>query len=279
MKTILAFLCSLCISAVIFVGCDSPFPGLRHAPNESQKQARDAAARIAETIYVCGLPPNTEAGAALAAATRESSIDAGLPTSPLALDKLIPAGTAQAWAITQKQLDALRLKLSVLLKAASDNPNMKPALDLSASIPIPPDPVITDLERMAAAASAQAVKTTAATASAAASNRPTVAEVASAGIDWANNWLEILVGTGVLGGSAAVALRKYLATAKAVRDAAAGNESLKRSTDQIVQGVQTFLNSPQPDAAKDALKLSLGGQDTATKVLVDQLTSKTTVQP
>ena len=106
-QTILGTL--LPIAVVLTPGCDLQMAGLRLAPDETQKQAADAADALAGRLAVTGARPGAAATKALAKMTRPGAVYAGAPSTPLELESLadIEAGI---WKRKDDAIAAARLR-------------------------------------------------------------------------------------------------------------------------------------------------------------------------
>ena len=107
MQTIIGML--LPIAVVLTPGCDLQMAGLRLAPDETQKQAADAADALAGRLAVTGARPGAAATKALAKMTRPATVYAGAPSEPLELEALadIEAGI---WKRKDDAIAAARLR-------------------------------------------------------------------------------------------------------------------------------------------------------------------------
>jgi len=83
--------------------------GLRLAPNETQKQAADAADALAGRLAVTGARPGSAATKALAKMTRPAAVYAGPPSEPLELEVLADA-EANVWKRKDAAIAAARLR-------------------------------------------------------------------------------------------------------------------------------------------------------------------------
>jgi len=97
------------IAIVLTPGCDMQMAGLRLAPNETQKQAADAADALAGRLAVTGARPGSAATKALAKMTRPATVYAGPPAEPLELEVLADA-EANVWKRKDDAITAARLR-------------------------------------------------------------------------------------------------------------------------------------------------------------------------
>jgi len=273
--------------------------GLRFAPTEHQKQARDLAHRLAQRVQADGTPPGSLAGNSLVHATREAAAESGQPDEPVDLEALIPAGEAGAWRTRQQQIAALRTKFGLLLRGLTDQveriggmpagasvrelaslqAEARRAMETAAAVPVPDDPTVTQAERQAAQQAATAIRAVADQAADAAGRRPAALDVGEAIADEADFWYEqfapLLVALGVPSvGAVGLAIKRSRDVLKARRD----YDAARRSGTQIVQQNEAFMNSPlgaatvqvgdQTITAAEALKTFLGGQDAETREFV-----------
>ena len=104
------------ISAAVLVlamamgGCYGPAPGLRWAPDESQKQAGQIGADLGRAAATHGLPPESAAAQRLAATALAGSRYMGWPDQAVDTAALTPPAVRDAWRIRNEQVDRLRLR-------------------------------------------------------------------------------------------------------------------------------------------------------------------------
>jgi len=256
-------------------GCGGPFPGVRWAPNEEQKAARDVAHKVAIATQQHGLPPRTPAAGALVDSTMDATIDAGRPKAPIPIDALIPEGTATAWEVRTKQVDAYRAKTGLLLRGlqgqadrltglatemgAATGPvepavvarrlediaaNAGASIDVAATVQIPDSPSVSEAEQRAAQAVAASIHEIG-VAAAAAANRPvTPTDIAGKVVDEADFWhgqlAPILASFGIAIPGVAVAIKKGKDAVNARREF----EASRRSGGQVVNQAQAFMDGP-----------------------------------
>ena len=97
------------IAVILTPGCDMQMAGLRLAPDETQKQAADAADSLAGRLAVTGARPGSAATKALAKMTRPATVYAGAPSEPLELDALADM-EAGIWKRKDDAIAAARLR-------------------------------------------------------------------------------------------------------------------------------------------------------------------------
>ena len=97
------------IAVVLTPGCDLQMAGLRLAPDETQKQAADAADALAGRLAVTGARPGAAATKALAKMTRPAAVYAGAPSTPLELEALADI-EANVWKRKDDAIAAARLR-------------------------------------------------------------------------------------------------------------------------------------------------------------------------
>jgi len=211
---ILAIGCIVAIIAAVLSGCaGSIVPGLRLAPDESQKQSADAADCLAGRLAATGARPGSPAALALAKMTRPAAAYAGRPKTPIDLEPLAAVEAGQ-WRHKDDMVRAAGLRDDLRARAmdiavgrmadlasilAEKNASTAAILDRFAAIAtvsqmaddlagVIPDPSSPDetrspeAERIAAAA-AKAAETISAAASAAAVKRPDAATVIDKTLD------------------------------------------------------------------------------------------------
>ena len=100
---------SLLAAIVLLAGCDMQMAGLRLAPDETQKQAADAADALAGRLAVTGARPGSAATKALAKMTRPATVYAGAPSTPLELEALADI-EANVWKRKDDAITAARLR-------------------------------------------------------------------------------------------------------------------------------------------------------------------------
>jgi len=124
-------------------------PGLRLAPDESQKQSADAADSLAGRLAVTGARPGSAAALALARMTRPSAVYAGPPKEPIDLESLASIESGQ-WRHKADLVAAAQLR-DDLRKRAMDIaiPRMTALAEMITEQKVPIDAVI---DRMAAIA-------------------------------------------------------------------------------------------------------------------------------
>ena len=99
----------LLAAIVLLAGCDMQMAGLRLAPDETQKQAADAADALAGRLAVTGARPGSAATKALAKMTRPATVYAGAPSTPLELEALADI-EANVWKRKDDAIAAARLR-------------------------------------------------------------------------------------------------------------------------------------------------------------------------
>jgi CspA family cold shock protein len=327
------------LALACMLGCDSPLPGMRFAPNEPQKQNAQVAADLAAVAAAEGLPPGSPAARRMAAAAAVDATYAGSPDQPIDIEPLTPPAVRQAWANKASQVTALRLREKLRTRAAEIQTNQlagllelfgepgkkispdfvlprlaaigdvtKAAGELAAAVEIPGDVAISPAEQARIDALDQVISKMSAAASAQAGRRPTVGEVAEAGLKEADWWGDALGEAfpwlmGVPGvGAAAYGVKKgrqllkerrerdEQATASEAqiaqaRQQAADNayaaEQLRRGMAQVVKQNQAIMAGPIGEQTVDiggkqvplaeAMKLVYRGQDPVTAGLVQQV--------
>ncbi len=95
--------------ALLAVGCNGPFPGMRFAPGEDQRRSAQTADDLASGADSVGFRPGSQAAAALAKSTGPARTHAGEPKNPVDVSPLIDAERG-AWETRQAQADAWKLK-------------------------------------------------------------------------------------------------------------------------------------------------------------------------
>jgi len=89
MKSLKLQMLILVAIVLMVAGCSGTIiPGLRFAPDETQKQAADGADNLAGRLAVTGARPGSAAAVALARMTRPAAVFAGPPKTPLDLEDL-----------------------------------------------------------------------------------------------------------------------------------------------------------------------------------------------
>ena len=106
----------LLAAIVLLAGCDMQMAGLRLAPDETQKQAADAADALAGRLAVTGARPGAAATKALAKMTRPAAVYAGAPSTPLELEALADI-EANVWKRKDDAIAAARLRDSLRRRA------------------------------------------------------------------------------------------------------------------------------------------------------------------
>ena len=203
--------------AVLLVigGCGGPVPGLRWAPDESQKQVGQPTADLAVIVAGRGLKPGSTAARRLATGARTSATYIGHPDEPVNVEGLIPE--TDPWSTQEERIRAIALKVKlqatsgeitarhladlvayigdkgkvavegILSRARAVVEIQQMVAELSAAIPVPPEPGVSAAEQ------AQIVKLDAAiakldkAAAAHAARRPTVEEVVDKTLDTADS--------------------------------------------------------------------------------------------
>lgn len=242
---------------VVMIGCNSPFPGMRFAPGEQQRQSAQTADDLARGADNIGYRPGSPAAATLAKSTGPARRYTGEPKSPVNVTPLIEAERG-AWELKDNQITAWKLKECLYADAtriagdgladlaetietkgkvsASDIIHRIAAIvnfyrmtsEFTKKIPVPADKQISAAEQARLAALTDAVDKITAAAGEQAARRPTVGEVAEKVEDEALGAIDrvgsILESYGLLAlipgaGGVIYAARKRKAAKKAQADA------------------------------------------------------------
>ena len=298
---------TLCTTMLLLSGCDLPFDAFRWQATEPQKQLGDVTVRLASQANTGGLPPGSEATRQLARAAATGAAYIGAPDKPTPIEDLIPPSITGAWQRKAEQIAALKLRENIqakvvtattdrmanLASTAASQPSVPSATvvslaetlgtylkwtqDVIDAIPVRADAEMTADQRERLASNKLVLDKIDDLAIVAANRRPTVTEVADKGFAWMEKWGldETLYGLfGMFGlGGVGLAIKRGRAASKAVAKA----DSTERSAEAIIAGVDAIVEGAVGKATladgqtvAGAIKTILGGQDKATRDLVDK---------
>ena len=265
----------IALIALLAVGCNSPFPGMRFAPGEDQKRSAQTADDLAHGADGVGFRPGSQAAAALAKSTGPARTFAGEPKNPVDVSPLIDAERG-AWQTKQAQADAWKLKeglyarsgritsdaladlaelvqtkgkiaaSEIIHRAGAICDFQKMTADFTKRIPVPKDRKISAEEQARLDALTEATDRIVAAAAEQAARRPTIAEVAEKAEDEALDTIDrvgsILESYGLLalipgagGVYYATKKRKAAKAAKAEAEAARHDEANARHAAEMVK--------------------------------------------
>ena len=104
------------VALAALVGCYAPMPGFRFAPGEEQKQSAQTADDLAKGLRHTGVQPGSTAAATLAKATGPPRAFAGEPSNPVDITPLVESQRG-AWETKQAQIDTWKLKENLQARA------------------------------------------------------------------------------------------------------------------------------------------------------------------
>ncbi len=201
--------------AVLLVVGGCTVPGLRFAPDESQKQTGQVTADLAAVAAGRGIEPGSTAARRMAIGARTTATHIGYPDDPVNIEKLIPE--TDAWATHEERAKALALKeklqatsgeitaqhladlvafigdkgkvatdaISSRVRAVVEIQQM--VAELSAAIPVPPEPGVSAAEQLQIEKLDAAIAKIDKLAAARAAKRPTVEEVVDRTLETADS--------------------------------------------------------------------------------------------